>query len=1320
MKKFYYLVSVLALASLVGCQNEDDVFGSTSEKSVLTVTASLEEETSRTALTTGNKVVWEEGDELSLFLGSTKMNKGTLASGANTTYAEFKVTAGSDIILGGGTESDGSGSFANVAYYPYTAEGLSVAKDGDNYVITTSLPATQVFKDASFSKGSSHTVSVTENFAFSFKSVGCLFKLPIKGSATIVRATLESKATEENEANKLAGACTITSSVNGTPTLVMDESASSLLTLDCGEEGVQLGDSTVFVFVVPPATYNGGTMTFTLYDNKGGYMTFTPQSTYQLNRGDSQPFKLREYVAGGETINEANLIQEAIDAGQATYSLMSDLTMTAGDTIKVPAGVEFTLDLNGKTLNGQGITDATVPDYLDNYGTMTITNGKIVSANNIESRRCIYNREGATMTIDNVEFVQTYETKGAAINNAGTMTIENATVDSKYFSIWNEKNGDLTINGGTYNCNSYTEDNESESGQTFSYAVYNTGGAKLTINGGTFNCTHGFATLAYGSETVINYCEVNWVGQYDITTCAFDVYGAETKLTVNDCKVNWREDEGSSILRLNEGVTASNVKIIGGLYNHNTVTNSTGDEFVVKFVDSGNETYPYKAIDAGYKAVEGGYEIYNAYGLKWFAEQVNDGESFSGKTVTLTADVNLGGEEWTPIGDMNAKNYFSGTFDGNGKTVSNFKVNVDDNAAGFFGAVQNCVEIKNLTIIKATINSNRMAGAVVGFFQENGNNGKVPVVSGCTVKQSTITVVPNSIDSGFDNGDKAGSIVGYAASDVKIDACTTYDVTVTGYRDLGGIVGMANSSEHGTVTITNCKVMATTITYSATNAYKDETPTTFGEIYGRGSANCSGNTTSKVTINWPEDVTILVNGKGYTSLESAVADVEENTVIEVPAGEYTLPTFNNAITLNCAEGTVFTGQSSLNVNGSTIIGATFSNEESSSSAVKGSINGTFKNCTFTGTSNALRSCYAGETVVFEGCTFTGQTYGVHFDGVAGDVANPTLSFTDCEFTGWNSFARTITKITMDNCKFHKSNYGRLRFYQNADVANSTFDTAYDSIDFGVEGSESLGITVNFTSTTLTDGNLIAIITEGTNNVVNIDNVKVLPSYLETEDGAEIYNARGLNWFANQVNTEGNTFFGKTVKLMDNIDLNNAAWTPIGQTGATQFNGTFDGNGKTISNLNIPAVLGGENYATGLFGWTENGTIKKLNINKATVSGYHLCAAVIGYISGPVTVEECNVTSATITCSYGNEKSDGDKAACIVGQIGGDEAYVKVCTASQSTVTAGRDAGQIVGAALNDMSNNVIDCSATEVTVKHSGETDTTGANINNALIGRTN
>ena len=63
------------------------------------------------------------------------------------------------------------------------------------------------------------------------------------------------------------------------------------------------------------------------------------------------------------------------------------------------------------------------------------------------------------------------------------------------------------------------------------------------------------------------------------------------------------------------------------------------------------------------------YKIGTLDQLKLFRDAVNAGHSFNGKTVKLTASIDLKNEEWTPIGKNGAP--FQGTFDGQGNTVSN-------------------------------------------------------------------------------------------------------------------------------------------------------------------------------------------------------------------------------------------------------------------------------------------------------------------------------------------------------------------------------------------------------------------------------------------------------------------------------------------------------------------------------------------------------------------------------------------------------------------------------------------------------------------------
>lgn len=214
-------------------------------------------------------------------------------------------------------------------------------------------------------------------------------------------------------------------------------------------------------------------------------------------------------------------------------------------------------------------------------------------------------------------------------------------------------------------------------------------------------------------------------------------------------------------------------------------------------------------------------------------------------------------------------------------------------------------------------------------------------------------------------------------------------------------------------------------------------------------------------------------------------------------------------------------------------------------------------------------------------------------------------------------------------------------------------------------------------------------------------------------GALISNADELFAFAKKVNEENNNFNGLTVMLTADIDLENKIWTPIGQTGATEFRGIFDGQNYTISNLNVDSsAQTGANYSSGLFGWAERGvSIMNVKIDGATVVGNHNVAVLVGYTySGKIS--NCHVSNADITCNHANDDACGDKAGLIAGYAA-DESKINACSASNSTVTAGRDAGQLIGCGYNV---SVSECTATNVTVSATGEC--TGANVNEAVIGR--
>ena len=224
---------------------------------------------------------------------------------------------------------------------------------------------------------------------------------------------------------------------------------------------------------------------------------------------------------------------------------------------------------------------------------------------------------------------------------------------------------------------------------------------------------------------------------------------------------------------------------------------------------------------------------------------------------------------------------------------------------------------------------------------------------------------------------------------------------------------------------------------------------------------------------------------------------------------------------------------------------------------------------------------------------------------------------------------------------------------------------------------------------------------------------VFPGMYEQDGVYHIINAQGLTYFEQKVNNYGNSFSGKTVLLDADIDLQNQNWTPVGQTGATQFLGTFDGQGKTIKNLTVETVDTGEHYSSGLFGWLNSATVKNLRITNATIAGHHNVGTIAGYLeTSGCTIENCHVSDATISCTSANEAADGDKCGGIVGHAGNTGVLVKGCTVTNSSISAGRDAGQVVGAA---PVVNVVKCSAENVTVTGNGTS--TGANIREEVIG---
>lgn len=168
-------------------------------------------------------------------------------------------------------------------------------------------------------------------------------------------------------------------------------------------------------------------------------------------------------------------------------------------------------------------------------------------------------------------------------------------------------------------------------------------------------------------------------------------------------------------------------------------------------------------------------EVSNAAGLDAWAEIARDNPDAS---CILLADITYDtNKEWKPIGTF-AKPY-TGTFDGNGKTISNISINAAD-CGGLFGYIGNNGTVKDLNVKDINITGGNSA-AYVGVIAGCNDGG---TIAGCTVETAKITA-----DDGV-----IGGIVGQNLNDSTMMACS-FQGNINSDWITGGVVGQ----NYGTV-----------------------------------------------------------------------------------------------------------------------------------------------------------------------------------------------------------------------------------------------------------------------------------------------------------------------------------------------------------------------------------------------------------------------------------------------------------------------------------------------------------------------------------------
>ncbi len=190
-------------------------------------------------------------------------------------------------------------------------------------------------------------------------------------------------------------------------------------------------------------------------------------------------------------------------------------------------------------------------------------------------------------------------------------------------------------------------------------------------------------------------------------------------------------------------------------------------------------------------------EISTAAELKAFADSVNNGNTYDGKTVTLTSNIDLStvcgatmGEtdmtiSWTPIGTL--ENSFNGTFDGAGHTVSGLYINSDYTyLTGLFGYCNGDSQILNLVV----------DGSITVGNPSYGGGAQQPFLIGGIAAASTGKIANchnKTAITGFGNGAFTAGICGMGASPAIIENCINTGVIVGEGRSCAAVARGSDS-----------------------------------------------------------------------------------------------------------------------------------------------------------------------------------------------------------------------------------------------------------------------------------------------------------------------------------------------------------------------------------------------------------------------------------------------------------------------------------------------------------------------------------------------
>ena len=719
------------------------------------------------------------------------------------------------------------------------------------------------------------------------------------------------------------------------------------------------------------------------------------------------------------------------------------------------------------------------------------------------------------------------------------------------------------------------------------------------------------------------------------------------------------------------------------------------------------------------------YKISTAAELAWFRDQVNSGNNRV--SATLTEDIDLAEFchaadgttytdelSWTPI------TWFQGTFDGNGKTISNLYINATSNYTGFFGYAY-VGSIKNITFDNARVKNT--GGYNFGILVGNAGSciiENIKTLANCSVEgENYVGGIAGVANGNISNCENRATVKGIrylggvvaAYSGNSITSCANYGVVTGSGESVGGIAGyfnsgtIQNSANYGDVTGTDnvgnliglaeeCNLNNVLGTGNVTATSAKLAGLLVGNIR-KSSSTASGilayNSSAKLTINGTEqtgDAVKAIGGGSLTSAEKIMAFTEEQLKSGLVANQLQKNVSGSARwgqklntndypLLGSADEVYLDGNLTMNCLGELEGTGTFIN-------TKPAQEGTF---TFKHGDSPKHHKFVAATCTTDGnieyweCNLCHKSFSneqmtqmvssLVVVSATGHEYDENDKCTKCQqeipFLKLGNNSITIGKVFGDRNEI--SGYNLYKYTAPEDgtlevTANSNSEVTYGTLwesrtAASCLTSDNAGNWPDFKITyTVTKGTTYYIgAREFNGNAIEGEvklNVKLngidyeLPTGM-TGKGTEaepfvLKTADHLAWFRDYVNDDHLSACAKIADDVKEIDMSTVchkadtekqvaelSWTPIGNF--DNYQGTFDGNGKTISNLYINAT----SEFAGFFGYLAGGNIKNITFDNAKVNstGNYYTGILAGYAGSCIfenikTLGNCSVEGKQIT------------------------------------------------------------------------------------------